>query len=762
MEKEQHSLSSATTQRTLSKLNTEEISIQNANIPKTGARIRDDFKPKTPSTEVSEVEKETATAVYLPGLVEGGKQVFCLEELSRGLVWQTSLPGSLLSTSCPDEASGLAMRECQLDGQGWSRPQLGQCTAGWLVTLASSYTSHAVSPGQLSMRLRQEIENRELFGGDIIGVLDLAERLIKNAQFENEGSDQKQQSLNLAHSLSSLLDRRSIPAWLDLSLIELEFQRSRFINLLTELGIVALNNQRPEHHLNADNLDLSVIHLVRRGENLVSKFGDLSLDGGFELLSSQKPRSPVPHLLLLKVFKVDTLLSISGGQNGGEEDVTILSPVVSLFAKNFNNRFLPLGLNLTIKHLVVTDKKKECVRWDVHVNFWTGEGCKTLFSNSTHTVCSFDYISTYALIQASDVPEDLKILPIVIISITICCVAAIILTFAFLCWKRVKTHTKPVVGCRRHWWCCQSKTWDDFYTLPDPTSLHSAQDFYSLPDPTSLHSARATSTQSSMISTTTQMSRPHLDDGRCCYEEKDMGDSLESPLHLGEYHVVTLQRRDQQMGVTLQKMGQHHGTTHQRFQTVQALPSESQYSLRHQGIKYNTSNRDFNMSSGYYLKPSQRRHQSVEEWCQGSESWSPTQSSRGNIYAEVGSQDYYFEGDSGYTEGGSKVRSQDYYIEGDSGYTEEGSSDVASDRKEESLYTSSSSNSILAIYNQKPRPATNAAIVDRDARKTMNPKVFSISKVVGRENYCNEHSQQVVDHQQLKFGRRGGGQEGKE
>ena len=219
-----------------------------------------------------------------------------------------------------------------------------------------------------------------------------------------------------------------------------------------------------------------------------------------------------------------------------------------------------------------------------------------------------------------------------------------------------------------------------------------------------------------------------------------MGDSLESPLHLGEYHVVTLQRREDQMGVTLQKMEQ------QRFQTVRALPSESQFSLRHQGIKYNTSNkpvRDFNMSSGYYLKPAaSQRRQSVEDWCQGvpgRESWSPTQSSQGNIYAEVGSQDYY---------------------EGDSGYTE-GSSDVASERKEDSLYTSSSSNSILAIYNQKPRPATNTAIVDRDRRKTMNPKVFSISKAVGRGNYCNEHSQQVGD-QQLQLGRRGVGQEGKE
>ena len=75
----------------------------------------------------------------------------------------------------------------------------------------------------------------------------------------------------------------------------------------------------------------------------------------------------------------------------------------------------------------------------MHVNFWTRQGCKTLFSNSSHTICSFDYISTYALIQTPDSEaHDLKILPIVIISITNCCVAAIILTLVVLCWRRVQ------------------------------------------------------------------------------------------------------------------------------------------------------------------------------------------------------------------------------------------------------------------------------------------------------------------------------------
>ena len=77
--------------------------------------------------------------------------------------------------------------------------------------------------------------------------------------------------------------------------------------------------------------------------------------GGHQLLTSQKSQS-APHILIAQVFKVDTVLAI-GGQDGAK-DVTIESPMISLFTKNFNNRFLPLGLNITLKHLETSDVKK--------------------------------------------------------------------------------------------------------------------------------------------------------------------------------------------------------------------------------------------------------------------------------------------------------------------------------------------------------------------------------------------------------------------
>ena len=60
----------------------------------------------------------------------------------------------------------------------------------------------------------------------------------------------------------------------------------------------------------------------------------------------------------------------------------------------------------------------------------------------------------------------------------------------------VQTRTKPVAGSCS--WCCcpSSKRWDEFYALPDPSTT-----FFTLPDPTPLHSARAISTQESVSTT---------------------------------------------------------------------------------------------------------------------------------------------------------------------------------------------------------------------------------------------------------------------
>ena len=58
---------------------------------------------------------------------------------------------------------------------------------------------------------------------------------------------------NLLASLSALLEHKSVSAWLDLAPIELEFQRTRFVNILQELGLLALDASRLDTRLRTNN-----------------------------------------------------------------------------------------------------------------------------------------------------------------------------------------------------------------------------------------------------------------------------------------------------------------------------------------------------------------------------------------------------------------------------------------------------------------------------------------------------------------------------
>ena len=69
-----------------------------------------------------------------------------------------------------------------------------------------------------------------------------------------------------------------------------------------------------------------------------------------------------PRLVLLEVSKVDTLFAINSESqfvqlhtpgDGDSDKIKILSKIVSVFAKNVKNRFMPEGLNLTLKHLAL-------------------------------------------------------------------------------------------------------------------------------------------------------------------------------------------------------------------------------------------------------------------------------------------------------------------------------------------------------------------------------------------------------------------------
>ena len=110
-------------------------------------------------------------------------------------------------------------------------------------------------------------------------------------------------------------------------------------------------------------------------------------------------------LVVMEISKVDTIFDIDTGSNilrttTNLHDEKIVSNIVSVFSKNAKNLFLPgPPLNLTFRHIILDSGKRVCTHWDIHKNTWSTEGCVTQVTNETHTHCSCQYLSTYAVLQ---------------------------------------------------------------------------------------------------------------------------------------------------------------------------------------------------------------------------------------------------------------------------------------------------------------------------------------------------------------------------
>ncbi|XP_041443132.1 adhesion G protein-coupled receptor E1 [Xenopus laevis] len=93
-----------------------------------------------------------------------------------------------------------------------------------------------------------------------------------------------------------------------------------------------------------------------------------------------------------------------------------------------------------------------CVFWDPELIGWSQRGCSIIFSNVSHTVCSCDHLSTFAVIMAPcDIKEDHGLLLVsqIGLSVSFLCLFLSLLTF-LLCRSLKSAHTSMLIalcGC---------------------------------------------------------------------------------------------------------------------------------------------------------------------------------------------------------------------------------------------------------------------------------------------------------------------------
>lgn len=65
-------------------------------------------------------------------------------------------------------------------------------------------------------------------------------------------------------------------------------------------------------------------------------------------------------------------------------------------------------VSMTMRHLQqdnVTNPR--CVSWDQMRKDWTGQGCKHIETNTTHTSCSCDHFAYYAVLMDLSIPNSM-------------------------------------------------------------------------------------------------------------------------------------------------------------------------------------------------------------------------------------------------------------------------------------------------------------------------------------------------------------------
>ncbi|XP_072255794.1 adhesion G protein-coupled receptor E3-like isoform X2 [Pyxicephalus adspersus] len=233
-------------------------------------------------------------------------------------------------------------------------------------------------------------------------------------------------------------------------------QTSEFLNNIETSALISFAQAPRMQYINTPQLNIS----MKTAFNICNEKKDLILMTGEDTM--KVPCQLVPRKkdgAVLLTYK-DLASSINNNFISDESDledseyVEVNSRVVSgaMTASYANEFILPVNFALVQIKPLIRFYKLHCVFWDTKNNGWSDEGCTTVHSNHSHTTCSCNHLSSFAVIMAPiDLEEDniLTIISHVGLSVSLVCLCLSLLTF-ILCRSLRSAHTSILTalsGC---------------------------------------------------------------------------------------------------------------------------------------------------------------------------------------------------------------------------------------------------------------------------------------------------------------------------
>ncbi|KFQ03005.1 Latrophilin-3, partial [Leptosomus discolor] len=433
---------------------------------------------------------------------------------ARDIMWSRTRQGQVAKQPCPVGSIGVATFRCLAPDGIWEPqgPDLSNCSSPWI-----NHITQKMKSGEMAANIARELAEHtknHLYAGDIAYSVSAMVQLVNllDVQLRNltpGGKDSAARSLNklqkrerscrayvqaMVETVNNLLQPQALNAWRDLNASEQQRAATKLLDTVEDSAFVLADNLLKTDIVreNTDNIQLEVARLSTDGNLEDLKFPQNMGHGSAIQLSAntlkQNGRNGEIRVAFVLYNNLGTYLSTeNASMKLGTEamstnhSVIVNSPVITAaINKEFSNKvYLADPVVFTVKHIKVKENfNPNCSFWSytkrTMTGYWSTQGCRLLTTNKTHTTCSCNHLTNFAVLMAhvevkhSDAVHDLLLdfITWVGILLSLVCLLICIFTFCFF-HKNSLILIKP---SKSNPDCCINSAW--YKHLPLLFSIH--------------------------------------------------------------------------------------------------------------------------------------------------------------------------------------------------------------------------------------------------------------------------------------------------
>ncbi|KAM4854867.1 adhesion G protein-coupled receptor L3 isoform 6-T8 [Thomomys bottae] len=444
----------------------------------------------TPSPAVEVLDDVTTHLPSVPSQIPAQEES-CEAVEAREILWFKTRQGQIAKQPCPAGTIGVSTYLCLAPDGIWDPqgPDLSNCSSPWV-----NHITQKLKSGETAANIARELAEQtrnHLNAGDITYSVRAMDQLVGllDVQLRNltpGGKDSAARSLNklqkrerscrayvqaMVETVNNLLQPQALNAWKDLTTSDQLRAATMLLDTVEESAFVLADNLLKTDIVreNTDNIQLEVARLSTEGNLEDLKFPENMGHGSTIQLSAntlkQNGRNGEIRVAFVLYNNLGPYLSTENASMklgmeamSTNHSVIVNSPVITAaINKEFSNKvYLADPVVFTVKHIKQSEENfnPNCSFWSYSkrtmTGYWSTQGCRLLTTNKTHTTCSCNHLTNFAVLMAhvevkhSDAVHDLLLDVITWVGILLSLVCLLICIFTFCFFRGLQSDRNTI------------------------------------------------------------------------------------------------------------------------------------------------------------------------------------------------------------------------------------------------------------------------------------------------------------------------------